>query len=193
MTPRAQAMDRLLRNAGSSIEAFRDFLIEGLNWPIPPELVWQQDVPEWDPTSLHLDPDKVARLSRIYQLNIVTGQDVGILVLEFDGKRLPIGAIRRVIDRFVSKPRGRSGGGTRPAWEEDRILVFCISPQDKSVHAVGIRREDSRRVLRVLSWEKTATEARLALITQRGLPELQWGERGPALTSNLARDRKSVV
>lgn len=186
MTPRAQAMDRLLRNAGSSIEAFRDFLIEGLNWPIPPELVWQQDVPEWDPTSLHLDPDKVARLSRIYQLNIVTGQDVGILVLEFDGKRLPIGAIRRVIDRFVSKPRGRSGGGTRPAWEEDRILVFCISPQDKSVHAVGIRREDSRRVLRVLSWEKTATEARLALITQRGLPELQWGERGPALTSNLA-------
>lgn len=168
------------------MEAFSDFLVEGLNWPIPPDLVWQQDVPEWDPASLHLDPEKVARLSRIYQLNIVTGQDVGILVLEFDGKRLPIGAVRRVIDRFVSRPRGRTGGGALPAWKEDRILVFCISPQDEAVHAVGVRREGNRRVLRVLSWEKTTTPASLELIQQRGLPELQWGEHGPALTSNLA-------
>lgn len=175
-----------LTRAGSSLDAFAEFLIYGLGWPIPNGLVWDDLPIDWSPAELDLDPEKVGPIG-IHQLNIVTDQQVGILVLQFDGKRLPVAAIRRIIERFLKTPGGRTRSGKRPAWEEDRVLIFAISPQDNSIHAIGVGREDGRRVLRSLSWSTRSTPARLELIAERGVPELVWGDRGPALTTGLSR------
>lgn len=175
-----------LKMAGSSLQAFTDLLIYGLKWPIPNGLEWDDLPIDWSPAELDLDPEKVGPI-RIHQLNIVTDQQVGILVLQFDGKRLPVAAVRRIIERFLKTPSGRTRSGQRPAWEEDRVLVFAISPQDNSIHAIGVGREDGRRVLRSLSWSTRSTPARLELIVERGVPELVWGDRGPALTTGLSR------
>lgn len=175
-----------LKKAGSSLQAFTDFLIYGLKWPIPSGLEWDDLPIDWSPAELDLDPEKVGPI-RIHQLNIVTDQQVGILVLQFDGKRLPVAAVRRIIERFLKTPSGKTRSGRRPAWEEDRVLVFAISPQDNSIHAIGVGREDGRRVLRSLSWSTGSTPARLELIAERGVPELVWGDRGPALTTGLSR------
>lgn len=175
-----------LKKAGTSLQAFTDLLIYGLKWPIPNGLEWDDLPIDWSPAELDLDPEKVGPI-RIHQLNIVTDQQVGILVLQFDGKRLPVAAVRRIIERFLKTPGGKTRSGQRPAWEEDRVLVFAISPQDNSIHAIGVGREDGRRVLRSLSWSTRSTPARLELITERGVPELVWGDRGPALTTGLSR------
>jgi hypothetical protein len=175
-----------LKKAGSSLQAFTDLLIYGLKWPIPSGLEWDDLPIDWSPAELDLDPEKVGPI-RIHQLNIVTDQQVGILVLQFDGKRLPVAAVRRIIERFLKTPSGKTRSGKRPAWQEDRILVFAISPQDNSIHAIGVGREDGRRVLRSLSWSNRSTPARLELIAERGVPELVWGDRGPALTTGLSR------
>lgn len=175
-----------LKMAGSSLQAFADFLTYGLKWPIPSGMGWDDLPIDWSPAELELDPEKVGPI-RIHQLNIVTDQQVGILVLQFEGKRLPVAAIRRIIERFLKTPGGKTRSGRRPAWEEDRVLVFCISPQDNSVHAIGVGREEGRRVLRSLSWSARSTPARLELIVERGVPELVWGDRGPALTTGLSR------
>jgi len=175
-----------LKRAGDSTQAFVDFLVHGLQWPIPDGMEWDDLPIDWSLQDLDLDPDKVGPI-RVYQLNLVTGQDVGILVLELDNKRLPVAAVRRIIERFLTTPGGKSRSGKRPAWTEERILVFCLSPVDSSVHALGIGREDGRRVLRTLSWSKDSPPVRLELIAQRGVPELIWGERGPALTTGLSR------
>lgn len=175
-----------LKKAGSSLQAFTDLLIYGLKWPIPSGLEWDDLPIDWSPAELDLDPEKVGPI-RIHQLNIVTDQQVGILVLQFDGKRLPVAAVRRIIERFLKTPGGKTRSGRRPAWEEDRVLVFAISPQDNSIHAIGVGREDGRRVLRSLSWSTRSTPARLELIAERGVPELVWGDRGPALTTGLSR------
>lgn len=175
-----------LKKAGSSLQAFTDLLIYGLKWPIPNGLEWEDLPIDWSPAELDLDPEKVGPI-RIHQLNIVTDQQVGILVLQFDGKRLPVAAVRRIIERFLKTPGGKARSGQRPAWEEDRVLVFAISPQDNSIHAIGVGREDGRRVLRSLSWSTRSTPARLELIAERGVPELVWGDRGPALTTGLSR------
>ncbi|WP_292729467.1 type ISP restriction/modification enzyme [Microbacterium sp. UBA837] len=175
-----------LKKAGSSLQAFADLLIYGLKWPIPSGLEWDDLPIDWSPAELDLDPEKVGPI-RIHQLNIVTDQQVGILVLQFDGKRLPVAAVRRIIERFLKTPGGKTRSGRRPAWEEDRVLVFAISPQDNSIHAIGVGREDGRRVLRSLSWSTGSTPARLELIAERGVPELVWGDRGPALTTGLSR------
>lgn len=175
-----------LKQAGSSLQAFTELLVYGLKWPIPNGLEWDDLPIDWSPAELDLDPQKVGTI-RIHQLNIVTDQQVGILVLQFNGKRLPVAAVRRIIERFLKTPGGRTRSGQRPAWEEDRLLVFAISPQDDSIHAIGVGREDGRRVLRSLSWSTRSTPARLELIAERGVPELIWGDRGPALTTGLSR------
>ena len=174
-----------LRKAGSSLRAFTDLLVYGLEWPIPNGMEWDDLPIDWSLESLDLDPAKIGPI-RVHQLNIVTGQDVGILVLQFDAKRLPVAAVRRIIEKFLTTPGGKPRSGTRPAWQEDRILVFALSPVDSSTHAIGIRRENGRRALRSLSWSASSTPARLELIAERGVPELKWGERGPALTTGLS-------
>lgn len=175
-----------LKKAGDSSEAFLEFLAHGLHWPIPDGMEWDDLPIDWSLEDLDLDPEKVGPI-KVYQLNLVTGQDVGILVLELDNKRLPVAAVRRIIERFLTTPGGKSRSGKRPAWKEERILVFCFSPHDSSVHALGVALEDGRRVLRTLSWSKNSPSARLELVAQRGIPELVWGERGPALTTGLSR------
>lgn len=175
-----------LKKAGSSLDAFTGFLIHGLKWPIPNGLVWDDLPIDWSPAELDLDPEKVGPI-RVHQLNIVTDQQVGILVLKFDGKHLPVAAVRRIIERFLKTPSGKTRSGKRPAWQEDRVLVFAISPQNNSIHAIGVGREDGRRVLRSLSWSTRSTPARLELIAERGVPELVWGDRGPALATGLSR------
>ncbi|MGJ0390263.1 type ISP restriction/modification enzyme [Microbacterium sp. CGR1] len=175
-----------LKKAGSSLQAFTELLVYGLKWPIPNGLEWDDLPINWSPAELDLDPQKVGTIG-IHQLNIVTDQQVGILVLQFNGKRLPVAAVRRIIERFLKTSGGRTRSGQRPAWEEDRLLVFAISPQDDSIHAIGVGREEGRRVLRSLSWSTRSTPARLELIAERGVPELIWGDRGPALTTGLSR------
>ena len=174
-----------LKKAGDSSQAFVEFLVHGLHWPIPDGMEWDDLPIDWSLQDLDLDPEKVGPI-KVYQLNLVTGQDVGILVLELDNGRLPVAAVRRIIERFLTTPGGKSRSGKRPAWTEEQILVFCLSPRDSSVHAIGIAREDGRRVLRTLSWSKDSPAARLELIAQRGVPELVWGERGPSLSTGLS-------
>lgn len=174
-----------LQKAGSSLQAFTDLLVTGLDWPIPDGMEWDDLPIEWSLESLDLDPAKIGPIA-VHQLNIVTGQDVGILVLQFDGKRLPVAAVRRIIEKFLKTPGGKTRSGKRPAWNDERILVFAISPADSSVHAIGVGIDNGRRALRSLSWSTTSTPARLELIAERGVPELKWGDRGPALATGLS-------
>ncbi|WKK72615.1 hypothetical protein Q0F99_06685 [Rathayibacter oskolensis] len=174
-----------LQKAGSSLQAFTDLLVNGLDWPIPYGMEWDDLPIDWSLESLDLEPAKIGPIA-VHQLNIVTGQDVGILVLQFDGKRLPVAAIRRIIEKFLRTPGGKTRSGKRPAWNDERILVFAISPADSAVHAIGVGRDSGRRALRSLSWSTTSTPARLQLIAERGIPELKWGDRGPALATGLS-------
>ena len=174
-----------LQKAGSSLQAFTDLLVNGLDWPIPDGMEWDDLPIDWSLESLDLEPAKIGSIA-VHQLNIVTGQDVGILVLQFDGKRLPVAAVRRIIEKFLKTPGGKTRSGKRPAWNDERILVFAISPADSSVHAIGVGHDNGRRALRSLSWSTTSTPARLKLIAERGVPELKWGDRGPALATGLS-------
>ncbi|MBG6056445.1 hypothetical protein IWX81_002882 [Salinibacterium sp. CAN_S4] len=174
-----------LQKAGSSLQAFTDLLVNGLDWPIPDGMEWDDLPIDWSLESLDLEPAKIGPIV-VHQLNLVTGQDVGILVLQFDGKRLPVAAVRRIIEKFLRTPGGKTRSGKRPAWNDERILVFAISPADSSVHAIGVGHDNGRRALRSLSWSTTSTPARLELIAERGVPELKWGDRGPALATGLS-------
>lgn len=137
---------------------------------------------------MHLDREKLATLRRISEIPKFTQkQDFGVFVLEFEGGRLPVGAVRRVVDSLVRKKRSRKHAGVSPLWRMEDLLFFCAaSGKQRAMHVVGFRELDGKRVLRVMSWDQHMTEAHLELVVRRGLPELRWGdENRPLLTTDL--------
>lgn len=182
-------LKRLLRNAPNDVWALIDLLRDGLDWPFPdhgPSTLQSDEVLiDWKPEELHLDPGKVAQVADIFQVPKFTqNQECGVFVLNFTGGRLPVGAVRRVVERLISNRRGRTGSGRLPQWSDvNDLIFFCLGngPQ-KVVHIVNFREEDGKRALKVLSWSDQATQTQIDLIAQRDIGSLKWaGSKGPAI------------
>lgn len=183
----------LIRNAPKDTWALMDFLRDGLSWPLPDVTHLQADdiLIDWKPEELHLDPAKVAKLIDITQLPPLTArQNFGVFFLNFDGRNLPITAVRRLVHRLVNNKRGR-GAGTHPTWALDDLLFFCFANGDqKVIHVVNFREKEGKRVLRVLSWSDQPTETRLDLLVRKAVPELTWtADDGPKLVIDQTSGR----
>lgn len=177
----------LLRAAPKSPENLFNLLQNGLDWPIPDGLSWGDIQLDWEPEELHLDPVKVARLERISQIPPLTmGQKFGVFVLDFEGGRLPIGAVRRIVQRLVRNERSRQDTGKIPQFDLNDLLFFCLSERSHDVlHVVGFRDSGGKRILKVLSWGDSVTEAKLDLIVSRAVPDLRWIGDGPSIAVEL--------
>ncbi len=178
---------KLLKAAPTSPDHLFSLLVDGLDWPIPDSFSLSDIELEWEPEELHLDPDKVAKLTQISQIPPLTAtQSFGVFVLTFEGGRLPIGAVRRLVQRLVRNERSRTGAGKLPQFELNDLLFFCLSERSHdTLHVVGFRDTDGKRVLKVLSWGGSVTEAKLDLIVKRAVPDLRWMSDGPSITVDL--------
>jgi hypothetical protein len=186
MTVNDARMRELIKAAPHSLNDFLSLLYEGLNWPLFDSVLEPEDLLlDWTPEELHLDPSQVARLASISQIpKLTANQRFGAFHLRFEGGQLPIGAIRRLVQRLVTSKRGKSGGKL-PTWQLDDLLFFCISDgADSAVHVVNFREQDGKRVLRVLSWNDSPTETRMSLLVQRSMSELRWAsDEGPKMVT----------
>lgn len=169
--------------ARSSDDLFR-LLVEGLSWPVPDGLTLEDVELDWDPAELHLDPDKVPTLRGISQIPPLTSdQNFGVFILEFENGRLPVGAIRRIVDRLVQRKRARSGSGLHPVWSLEDLLFFCFTEgAAHALHVVAFQENEGKRVLRVVSWAPDMTDTRADLLLKRGIPDLVWATGRPAIT-----------
>lgn len=186
MTVNDARMRELIKAAPHSLNDFLSLLYEGLDWPLFDSVLEPEDLLlDWTPEELHLDPAQVARLASISQIpKLTANQRFGAFHLRFEGGQLPIGAIRRLVQRLVTSKRG-TRGGKLPTWQLDDLLFFCISDgADSAVHVVNFREQDGKRVLRVLSWNDNPTETRMSLLVQRSMSELRWAsDEGPKMVT----------
>ncbi len=169
---------KLVKDAPSSLTALKRLLFDGLDWPRPAEKDIE-DIPvlEWKPDELHLDPGAVARLTKIQQLPKLTDkQQFGVFILTFNGGKLPVGAVRRVVERLVRTNRA-SQRNAQAQWNLGDLLFFCHSTKgEKVLHVVSFTERDGRRVMKVISWTEGSTDNRIDLIATRSLPLLRWPE-----------------
>ncbi len=171
---------RLVRRAPQSTEDLLELLFDGLDWPRPRDL----DIDEipllpWTPDELHLDPNAVAKLDRIQQLpKLTSDQPFGVFILTFEGGRLPVGAVRRVVNQLVRKQRARRQQA-QALWDLEDLIFFCQAGQEHhALHVVAFRDTDRRPVMKVISWGTDATAQRIDLVTRTNLPALTWPEPG---------------
>lgn len=182
-------LKRLLKKAPNDVWALIELLRDGLGWPFPemsPSTLQPEDVLiDWQPEELHLDPAKVAKVADIFQVPKFTqSQEFGVFVLNFTGGRLPVGAVRRVVERLIANRRGRTGAGRLPQWSDvNDLIFFCLgSGPQKVVHVVNFREEKGNKSLRVLSWSTQSTATQIDLIAERDIASLKWdGTKGPAI------------
>lgn len=183
-------LKRLLTKAPNDIWALIELLRDGLDWPFPemsPSTLQPDDVLiDWHPEELHLDPEKVAKIADIFQVPKFTqSQQCGVFVLNFTGGLLPVGAVRRVVERLVANRRGRTGAGKLPQWSDvNDLIFFCFgSASQKVLHVINFREESGgKKNLRVLSWSTQSTATQIDLIAERDISSLKWvGVKGPAI------------
>lgn len=187
MTVTDTKLRQLIKQAPRSEDDLLKLLGQGLDWPLPPDVAWDDIELEWDPEELHLDPDRVAKLTQISQIPPLTAhQRFGVFVLAFEGGRLPIGAVRRLVQRLVKNERSRKGTGKIPQFDLNDLLFFCLSEHSYDLlHIVGFRETGGKRILKVLSWSESLTEAKLDLIVKRAVPDLRWVGDGPSIAVDL--------
>ena len=182
--------EALVRKAPKSTENLLNLLFEGLDWPRPKGMEIE-DVPllDWSPDELHLDPASVARLTKIQQLPALTAkQPFGVFILSFDGGQLPVGAVRRVVNRLVRKKRAGSKAA-KSLWDLNDLIFFCQSSNGVStLHVVAFRDTDTVPVMKVISWDTAATDNRIELIASQNLPSLCWPDAG-SINSESWRDQ----
>ena len=170
----------LVRKAPRSSEDLLTLLFEGLDWPKPSNReIDEIPLMAWSPEELHLDPSSVSKLTKIRQLPKLTdAQPFGVFILSFEGGRLPVGAVRRVVNRLVRKQRAtRARAGS--LWDLHDLIFFCQSDEGTStLHIVAFKDTDKVPVMKVISWSTDATDNRIALIAKENLPDLAWPTDG---------------
>ena len=168
--------ERLVRRAPRSREALLQLLFEGLDWPRPGGMEIEE-IPllPWTPQELHLDPTSVARLTKIEQLpRLTASQPFGVFILSFDGGRLPVGAVRRVVNQLVRKKRARREQA-KSLWDLEDLVFFCQAGEEVDVlHVVAFRESERRPIMKVISWDSASTDSRIRLVATANLPALAW-------------------
>lgn len=162
------------------IESFEDvieFLTDELDWPIGADDL-EDATFDWDPEELGIPADRVPHLASLRQLRpLESAQPWGIFFLEFDGPRLPLTALRRLLDKLVTKKRA-SGSGTLRTWKLDDLLFIITTSTGDTVelHFIAFfEQADKPAEIRSIPWRPGQSPAQhLRRIATELLPRLAW-------------------
>ena len=162
----------------TSFDDVIEYLVDELDWPIDADDL-EEATFEWDPDELGIPADRVPHLASLRQLRpLETDQPWGIFFLEFDGPRLPLTALRRLLDKLVTKKRG-TGSGTRRTWDlNDLLFIITTSTGDTvELHFIAFfEQPDKPAEIRSIPWRPGQSPAQhLKRLATELLPHLAAG------------------
>lgn len=171
LTEREQQRLRSLIN----FPAILGYLRDELDWPI--EAADVEDLEDfafdYTPEELGIEPRFAARIDRVRQLrDLAPNQPWGIFYIEFEGKKLPVMALRRILASLVR------ANATRRSWAMSDLLFICVlgEPGRRGVAFAHFRQGEPGRAdeLRTFSWD--ANENHFYYIHNLYLEALRWPE-----------------
>ncbi len=172
--------------AANSLDDLLIFLRDQLDWPIPPEMDLEDAGVKVDPAEIHLDPKSAAKMTNIYRLLPPTGDEpFGVYFVEFSGGKFPVGAVKRLLERVVKKRRSTKSGHVGRWGKDDLIFVTRTDDAGGRAHLTAFETDHvtNRTKIKVISWGKGDTEARVKRLITEELPRLRWPEKGQPLDS----------
>lgn len=160
-----------------NIPALVHYLHDELGWPVNVD-DWEDNLFDWEPDELNLKAEHEVKVKSIKQLRpLVSGQPWGIFFVEFNKGRLPITALRRVLNGLV--PKGRATGGGHQTWAaHDLMFVSSFGESNAREIALAHFTDESAKgdlpTLRVLGWDDDDTPMQLGYVAQTLREKLRW-------------------
>ena len=175
-----------------TIAQLMQYLHEELGWPVDVD-DWEVNLFDWQPEEINLKAEHVVKVKSIKQLRpLVSGQPWGVFFVEFNKGRLPITALRRVLNGLV--PKGRAASGGHQTWAaHDLLFVSSFGEGNAREIALAHFTDESSKgdlpTLRVLGWDDDDTPMQLGYVAQTLRDKLRWPANTVAAVCHLRRYR----
>jgi len=134
------------------IKNIRDFK-SLLSW-LSHELNWDTGIEDYDnieditynfdAKDIHLKPEEFAHITSLKQLRpLYEKQPWGIFSVEFEGKRLEVNSLRKILSGLVPKRRNRD----HAVWDKKNLLFFCFWGEKNNRSFGAVHFEDKANAL----------------------------------------------
>lgn len=162
----------------TNFAAILDYLRDSLDWPIDVDTL-DDATYAYSAQELNINPRYAARITDIKQLRpLVNDQAWGIFFVEFDSNRLPVMALRRILQGLAISRRQRDS--SLPAWKRDDLLFICVytsaAPGKTDQRGVTFAHfrdgADGQPELRTFSWD--SRETHFYYLRNLNLAGLRW-------------------
>jgi hypothetical protein len=160
------------------------YLRDAMNWPIENDSFEDVDDLFYDYTAeeLGIDAKNSAKIRNIKRLRPLTAnQPWGIFFVEFEPKKLPVVALRRILGQVVVKKRTSAKAAERSAWNADDLLFISNygegdARQITFAHFSQPQGKNDLPALKVLGWDNLDTAGHLDIVARELTEHLSWPE-----------------
>jgi hypothetical protein len=165
----------------TSFPALVAYLCRELDWPIDAD-DFDSYAFEWDAVEdLGVAPEHAARIRDIKQLRPLTAnQPWGVFFIEFEPKKLPVGVLRRLLNKLVTKKRAAANPSDRQTWQLDDLLFVSAFGATTATREIAFahfhQEEGDLPTLRVLGWDGDDTPLKLDKVEKDLANYLHWPE-----------------
>ncbi len=157
------------------------YLRDELEWPIESD-DFDELTFDYEPEELGLDAKAAVKIKQIKQLRpLADNQPWGIFFINFEPKRLPVVALRRILRSLVVKKRQSANRPQQAAWQlHDLLFISSYGEADHRDITFAHFSEDtsaadgSLPTLRVLGWDDEDTVLHLAHAHMTLRDKLRW-------------------
>lgn len=167
------------------------YLKDELDWPIDSDS-FDEITFDYDPEELGIDAKTAANIVEIKQLRpLVTGQPWGIFFVKFEPKRLPVVALRRILNALVMKKRASVQKTEQASWSLHDLLFILNygEANERQMTMAHFSRDETGTdlpTLKVLGWDQQDTALHIAQVAIDLKEKLHW----PGDDSDLEEWRK---
>jgi len=158
-----------------------DYLRDEMDWPIPDDADCFEDLTfEYDPEELGIDAKNAAKIKKIRRLRpLSVSQPWGIFFVEFEPKRLPVVALRRILGQVALKKRASANKSERQAWAKDDLLFVSNYGEGEKrqisfAHFSEPQDRSDLPTLKVLGWDSLDTELHPDAVARELSEHLAW-------------------
>ncbi|MBH52575.1 MAG: hypothetical protein CL785_05455 [Chloroflexi bacterium] len=150
-----------------------------MDWPIATE-DFEDLTFDYTPEELGIDTHSAAKIEEIKRLRPFTvDQPWGIFFVKFEPKRLPIVALRRILNSVAAKKRASANSAERVSWELDDLLFVSNygEGQERQISLAHFSKPSGNAglpVLKVLGWDNRDTALHLDTVATELSTKLTW-------------------
>jgi len=158
------------------------YLRDEMGWPIAQDSFDDVDDMFYDftPEELGIDAKNAAKIQEIRRLRpLSTHQPWGIFFVKFEPKRLPVVALRRILNQVALKKRASANSTERAAWSTDDLLFVSNYGEGETrqisfAHFSRNEKTKGQPTLKVLGWDNLDTPLHLDHVAELLTERLSW-------------------